>query len=86
MTEATGKTIVYHWLRLYCSYKTRTLLYYRIIKAKMAKYDLLKKFLVKKHCFGNKWQITTFFITRVSKTQVPHQFYHRGTAELDLCD
>ena len=24
MTEATGKTIVYHWLKLYCSYKTRT--------------------------------------------------------------
>ena len=54
--------------------------------AKMAKYHLLWKFLANKHYFGNKWQTTTFSRTRVSETRVPHQFYHRGIAELDLCD
>ena len=28
--------------------------------AKMAIYHLFWKFLAKKHCFGNKWQTTTF--------------------------
>ena len=36
----------------------------------MAKYHLFWKFLAKKHCFGNKWQSTTFFRTRVFETQV----------------
>ena len=39
-------------------------------------------FQQKKHYFENKWQNTTFSRTRVSKTRVPHQFCHRGTAEL----
>ena len=50
----------------------------------MAKYHLFWKFLAKKHCFENKWQSTTFSKTRVSKTQIPLQFYHRGTAELEF--
>ena len=54
--------------------------------AKMVEYHIFWKFLAKKHCFGNKWETTTFFRTRVSETQVPHQLCHRGTAELDLCD
>ena len=54
-----------------------------ILKAKMAKYHNFWKFLVKKNCFGNKWQSTTFCRTRVSKTRVPHQFCHCGTAELE---
>ena len=49
---------------------------------KMAKYHIFWKFLAKKHCFGNKWQTTTFSRTRVSETRVPHQFCHHGTAEL----
>ena len=52
--------------------------------AKMAKYHIFQKFLAKKHYFGNKWQTTTFSRTRVSKTQVPHQFCHCGTAELEF--
>ena len=55
-------------------------------KAKMAIYHIFWKFLAKKHCFGNKWQTITFSKTRVSETRVPHQFCHRGTAELDVCD
>ena len=39
-------------------------------RAKMAQYHNLWKFLAKKHCFGNKWQSTTFSRTRVSKTQI----------------
>ena len=50
----------------------------------MAKYHIFWKFLAKKHCFGYKWQSTTFSRTRVSKTRVPHQFCHRGTAELEF--
>ena len=38
----------------------------------MAKYHNFWKFLAKKHCFGNKWQSTTFSRTRVSETRVPH--------------
>jgi len=54
MTEATRKTVVYHWLKLCCSYKTRTLLYYTIIKAKMAKYyQFLNFFFCKKTLFWN---------------------------------
>ena len=56
----------------------------KLPEAKMAKYHILKKFLAKKHCFGNKWQTTTFSRTRVSETQVPHQFCHHGTAELEF--
>ena len=56
------------------------------IWVKMAKYHLFWKFLAKKHYFGNKWQIITFSRTRVSETRVPHQFCHRGIAELDLCN
>ena len=48
----------------------------------MAKYHIFWKFLAKKHCFGNKWQSTTFFRTRVSETRVPHQLCDRGTVEL----
>ena len=47
--------------------------------AKMAKYHIFWKFLAKKHCFGNKWQSTTFFRTQVSETRVPHQLCHCGT-------
>ena len=47
--------------------------------AKMAKYHIFWKILAKRHCFGNKWQSTTF-----SRTRVPHQFCHRGTAELEF--
>ena len=50
----------------------------------MAKYHIFWKFLAKTHCFGNKWQSTTFSKTRVSETQVHHQFCHRGTAELEF--
>ena len=50
----------------------------------MAKYHIFWKFLAKKRCFENKWQSTTFSRTRVSETRVPHQFYHRGTAELEF--
>ena len=50
----------------------------------MAKYHIFWKFLAKKHCFGNKWQNTTFSRTRVSETRVPHQFCHHGTAELEF--
>ena len=56
----------------------------KLPEAKMAKYHILKKFLAKKHCFGNKWQTTTFSRTRVSETRVPHQFCHHGTAELEF--
>ena len=52
--------------------------------AKLAKYLLFLKFLAKKHCFGNKWRSITFLRTRVSETRVPHQFCHRGTAELEF--
>ena len=55
------------------------MLYYTCTRAKMAKYHIFWKFLAKKHCFGNKWQTTTF-----SRTRVPHQFCHRGTAELEF--
>ena len=48
----------------------------------MAKYNIFWKFLAKKHCFGNKWQSTTFSRTRVSETRVPHQLCYHGTAEL----
>ena len=50
----------------------------------MAKYHIFWKFLSKKHCFGNKWQSTIFSRTRVSETRVPHQFCHRGIAELEF--
>ena len=50
----------------------------------MAKYHIFWKFLEKKHCFGNKWQSTTFSKTRVAETQVHHQFCHRGTVELEF--
>ena len=40
--------------------------------AKMAKYTIFWKILAKKHCFGNKWQSTTFSRTRVSETRVPY--------------
>ena len=50
----------------------------------MAKYHIFWKFLAKKRCFENKWQSTTFSRTRVSETRVPHQFCHRGTAELEF--
>ena len=50
----------------------------------MAKYHIFWKFLAKKHCFENKWQSTTFSRTQVLETQVPHQFYHRGTAKLEF--
>ena len=50
----------------------------------MAKYHIFWKFLAKKHCFGNKWQSTTFSRTRVSKTRVTNQFCHRGIAELEF--
>ena len=50
----------------------------------MAKYHNFWKFLAKKHSFRNKWQSTAFSRTRASKTQVPLQFYHRGTAELEF--
>ena len=53
-------------------------------EAKMIKYHIFWKFLAKKHCFGNKCPSTTFSRTRVSKTQVPHQFCHCGTAELEF--
>ena len=53
-------------------------------EAKMVKYHIFWKFLAKKHCFGNKCPSTTFSRTRVSKTQVPHQFCHCGTAELEF--
>ena len=62
------------------------MLFYSLLKVKMAKYHNFWKFLAKKHCFGNKQQSTTFFRTRVSETRVPHQFCLRDTAELDLCD
>ena len=52
--------------------------------AKMAKYHIFWKFLAKKYCFGNKWQSTTFSRTWVAETQVPHQFCHYGTAELEF--
>ena len=52
--------------------------------AKMAKYHIFWKFLAKKHCFGNKWQSTTFSRTRVSETRLPHQFCLRGTVELEF--
>ena len=55
-----------------------------ILKAKMAKYHNFWKFLVKKHCFGNKWQSITFSRTRISETRVPHLFCHRGIAELEF--
>ena len=45
----------------------------------MAQYHNFWKFLAKKHCFGNKWESTTF-----PRTLVPHQFCHRGTAELEF--
>ena len=61
------------------------LFYYKMFYlAKMAKYHIFWKFLAKKHCFGNKWQSTTFSRTRVSETRVPHQFCHRGTVELEF--
>ena len=47
--------------------------------AKTAKYHIFWKFLAKKHCFGNKWESTTF-----PRTLVPHQFCHCGTAELEF--
>ena len=50
----------------------------------MAKYHIFWNFLAKKHCFGNKWQTTTFSRTRVSETRVPHQFCHCGIAELEF--
>ena len=62
------------------------LLFNLYLVAKMAKYHIFWKVLAKKHCFGNKWQTTTFSRTRVSETRIPHQFCHRGTVELDLCD
>ena len=52
--------------------------------AKMAKYHIFWKFLAKKYCCGNKWQSTTFSRTWVAETQVPHQFCHYGTAELEF--
>ena len=53
-------------------------------KAKMARYHIFWKFLAQKHCFGIKWQSTTFLRTQVSETRVPHQFCHRGMAELEF--
>ena len=50
----------------------------------MAKYHNFQKNLATKHCFGNKWESTTFSGTRVSETRVPHQFRHRGTVELEF--
>ena len=53
-------------------------------KAKMAKYHIFWKFLAQKHCFGIKWQSITFLRPQVSETRVPHQFCHRGMAELEF--
>ena len=55
-------------------------------QARMAKYHNFWKFLAKKHCFGNKWQGTTFSKTQVSETRVPHQFCQIkvGSSWMDL--
>ena len=50
------------------------LLFSLFLVAKMAKYHIFWKVLAKKHCFGNKWQTTTFSRTWVLETWVPHQF------------
>ena len=50
----------------------------------MAEYHIFWEFLVKKHCFENKWQSIIFSRTRVSEIRVPHQLCHRNTAELEF--
>ena len=50
----------------------------------MAKYCIFLEIFSKKHCFGNKWQSTTFSRTRVSETRAPHQFCHCGTTKLEF--
>ena len=64
-------------------YRVETVQFYQK-RTKMAKYHIFWKFLAKKHCFGNKWQSTTFSRTRVLETRVPHQFCHHDTAELEF--
>ena len=36
---------------------------------KMAKYHHFQKFVVKKRCFGTKWESTTFYVLELTKLQ-----------------
>ena len=48
---------------------------------KMAKYPNFQKFVAKKHCFGTKWESTTFYVLKLTKLEFLVSF-HSGTTDL----